>query len=89
MFGLGPLEMVCFGVIAVVLFGSNLPDVARKLGTQYASLRSSLNEVQKEFRQASGEIQTTFRQASPDSLVEDDLDEAPAPPKAPKFKPPV
>ena len=50
MLGLGPLEMVCFGVIAVVLFGSNLPDVARKLGTQYASLRSSLNEVQKEFR---------------------------------------
>ena len=29
MFGLGPFEMVVIGVTAVLLFGSNLPNVAK------------------------------------------------------------
>ena len=32
MFGLGPFEMVVIGVIAVLLFGSNLPRLLESLG---------------------------------------------------------
>ena len=32
MFGLGPMEMLIVGVIAVLLFGNRLPEVGRSLG---------------------------------------------------------
>ena len=32
MFGLGPVEMVVIGVIAVWLFGKRLPEIGRSLG---------------------------------------------------------
>ncbi|MEO1616799.1 MAG: twin-arginine translocase TatA/TatE family subunit, partial [Planctomycetota bacterium] len=44
MFGLGPFEMMVIGVIAVVLFGGNLPEVARKAGGVYREFRGRLNE---------------------------------------------
>ena len=87
MFGLGPFEMAFFGVVAVVLFGGNLPDVARKLGTSYASLRSSLADVQKEFNTAQNEVTSAINHAAPDA--EPIEDETAAAPTAPKFKPPV
>ena len=43
MFGLGPFEMVVIGVIAIMLFGGNLPEVARKLGGSYREFRRGLN----------------------------------------------
>lgn len=87
MFGLSPFEMAFFGVVAVVLFGGNLPDVARKLGTSYASLRSSLADVQKEFKMAQDEVSSTINSAAPDHKPVDD--DEPPPPTAPKFKPPA
>ena len=32
MFGLGPMELLIVGVIAVLLFGNRLPEVGRSLG---------------------------------------------------------
>ena len=60
MFGLGPFEMVVIGVIAVLLFGGNLPEVARKLGSSYREFRRGLNEVQQQFRMAEYEAKKTF-----------------------------
>ena len=89
MFGLGPFEMVVIGVIAVILFGGNLPEVARKLGGSYREFRRGLNEVQQQFRMAEHEVKKTF---TPDessvSDPEEDEDESSGP-TAPKFTPPT
>ena len=89
MFGLSPFEMMVIGVIAVVLFGGSLPDVARKAGSVYREFRGRLNDVQREFRNAEYEARRTFNAADPNSTsqVEDDEDE-PSEPSAPKFTPP-
>jgi sec-independent protein translocase protein TatA len=50
MFGLGYSEMVLFGIIALVLFGSRLPEVARSLGGSYRELKNSVSEFQREFQ---------------------------------------
>ena len=88
MFGLGPFEMVVIGVIAVILFGGNLPEVARKLGGSYREFRRGLNEVQQQFRAAEHEAKKTFS-ADDSSTAVPEEDEETSEPSAPKFKPPV
>ncbi len=50
MFNLGPTEMIAFGVIALMLFGRKLPEVARNLGGTYHQLRKNLSDFQREFQ---------------------------------------
>ena len=42
--GLGPGELVFFGVIVLLLFGSRLPSVMRSLGQSVTSFKSGLND---------------------------------------------
>ncbi|MGB1925268.1 MAG: Sec-independent protein translocase subunit TatA/TatB [Rubripirellula sp.] len=93
MFGLGPFELVMIGVVAVLLFGGNLPDVARKLGGSYREFRRGINEVQQQFKVAEYEARKTV--ASIESAVnetetedEDEDDAEISGPSVPKFKPP-
>ena len=89
MFGLGPFEMVVIGVIAVMLFGGNLPEVARKLGGSYREFRRGLNDVQQQFRVAEYEAKKTLEmddKSVSSSTVDDD--EETSEPSAPKFTPP-
>ncbi|MEM0925304.1 MAG: twin-arginine translocase TatA/TatE family subunit [Planctomycetota bacterium] len=90
MFGLGPFEMVVIGVIAVLLFGGNLPEVARKLGGSYREFRRGLNEVQQQFRVAEYEAKKTLQldENSASSSSTDEDDDEPSEPSAPKFTPP-
>ncbi len=48
--GLGYTEMMIFGIVALLLFGAKLPDVARSLGGTYRQLRKSMDEFQREFQ---------------------------------------
>lgn len=50
MFNLGPFEMALFGLIALMLFGKKLPEVARNFGGTYRDLRKSLSDFQREFQ---------------------------------------
>jgi len=51
MFGMGMQEMVIIAVIGVLLFGSQLPKVARSLGQAIPSFKKGLTEVQEEMKE--------------------------------------
>jgi sec-independent protein translocase protein TatA len=81
--GLSYGEMVIFGIVALLLFGSRLPEVARTLGGSYRELKKSVGEFQKEFQAIERYEPPTTKSTS--SAV---VDEAPRETTAPKFTPP-
>jgi len=97
MFGMGPTEMIIVGIIAVLLFGRKLPEVARSLGGSYREFRKGLNELQSQVNtreiydsvtSTSTPSYKTYSETTSKSTSEgggvDDLSE----PTAPKFEPP-
>lgn len=48
--GIGTTEMVAFGVLALMLFGSKLPEVARNLGGTYRGLKRNVDDFKREFQ---------------------------------------
>ena len=52
MFGLGPMEMMIVGVVAVLLFGSRLPEAMRGLGRGWKELREGVNGVELDVEEA-------------------------------------
>ena len=80
--GLGYTEMILIGVIALMLFGSRLPDIARNFGQTYRQLRSKVDEFQREFREWERMDTTPTRPSN-------DVEEAErVEPQSPKFIPP-
>ncbi len=85
MMGLGMQEVVIIGIIAILLFGKRLPEVAKSMGKSYKQFRQGLAEIQStvdvsdSYRSRS---YTPTRSRSSDDY--DDYDEA----TAPKFEPP-
>lgn len=79
--GIGPVEMIIFGVIALLLFGKRLPEVARSLG-------KGITEFKKGVRGIEDDVDDNIRrsQSQPQSrpIPEDDRAEV----TAPKFEPP-
>lgn len=47
-FILGPGEMIFFGIIVLVLFGSRLPSVMRSLGQSVTSFKTGLHEEENQ-----------------------------------------
>ena len=48
---IGPLELLLLGAAAVLLFGGDLPDVARKAARMAGRLRGMTNDLTREFRE--------------------------------------
>lgn len=77
MFGLGSTELIIIGVIAVLLFGKRLPEVARSLGKSMTEFKRGMSDLHDE-------VSSTSRPAPQRYNELDDRDE----PTAPKFEPP-
>jgi len=58
---LGPMEMMIVGVVAILLFGSRLPTVARSFGKSITEFRRGMNDLQHEFRSAMNEADEASR----------------------------
>ncbi len=89
MFGLGFGELVIVGIVAIVLFGKRLPEVARSFGKKYAGFRKQLNELQQSFNVHEildvNAPYTPPSRSARSSADYDDHDEA----SAPRFEPPA
>ena len=47
--GIGLQEMVVIGIVAVLLFGRKLPEVARNAGSIYRDFRKQIGDLQSTF----------------------------------------
>ena len=80
--GIGPVEMMIIGAIAVILFGSKLPEVARSVGKSYREFRNGLNDFQSHTHVPDYPANDAYSSSTTDEY--DDYDDA----TAPKFSPP-
>ena len=92
MFGLGMQEVIIIGMIAVMLFGKRLPEVARSLGKTYSQFKKGLGDLHSDvgfdpqsiFSPDDGPSASAAASTSSEEEI-DDLDQA----TAPKFEPPA
>ena len=49
---LGPTEVIIILIIAVILFGGRLPDVARNIGKVFFELKKNVRDIQSDIYQA-------------------------------------
>jgi sec-independent protein translocase protein TatA len=49
-FNIGFAEMALIGIVAVMLFGSRLPEVASQLGKSYQQFRKGLDEIKSNIK---------------------------------------
>ena len=81
MFGIGPMEMVILGVIALLLFGKRLPEVARSLGQGITEFKKGVKGIEDDADNASSS-------SSSRSYNRPAAEDRPGGPTAPKFEPP-
>jgi sec-independent protein translocase protein TatA len=88
--GIGPMEMVIVGVVAVLLFGKRLPEVGRSLGKGLMEFKKGVRGIEDEIYGAtnptpSRSMSSVAAKSSTSKFHDiDDRDEA----TAPKFEPP-
>jgi sec-independent protein translocase protein TatA len=73
-------EILLIGLIALLLFGKNLPTVMRNVGKAYGSFKNTLNEASNEFKRemdaAASEIEAAKREVDVEGELKETLDEA-------------
>ena len=79
--GIGSAELIVMLIVAVILFGKKLPEVARNVGGSYAQFRKGLSEIQNSIE---AEVEDS-EDSSPYEQTYDDTVE----PTGPKFEPPA
>ena len=88
MFGLGPLELMVIGVIAVMLYGKQLPDVGLKVGKSLAELRRQWSTISQDL-DVTGDINSRSGQTRIDSRrLSSQFDDEESAQTSPVFDPP-
>ena len=63
--GVGGFEMMIVGIIALLLFGKNLPSVAKNMGKSFAEFKKGISGFQDEIRNATREVEKTVSYTPP------------------------
>jgi sec-independent protein translocase protein TatA len=84
-----PTELIVLMVIAVLLFGQNLPEVARTLGKKYSDFKRGMQGIKDEIQSITAEVASpsSKRPAIENPKPQDDSNDRDEP-TAPKFEPP-
>ncbi len=85
MFGLGPLELVVIGAIAVMLYGKRLPEVGRTFGQTLGELRKQWTTLSQELDVAA---HIEGRTPAPRRFSRQAEDDPVATVASPRFEPP-
>jgi sec-independent protein translocase protein TatA len=80
--GPGTTELIIVGVIALLLFGKRLPEVARSLGKGIVEFKRGVQGIEEEVNDA------TYASSKPAARPVDDDEEEDEGVTAPKFEPP-
>ncbi len=78
MLGLSPSHVLIFGIIAILLFGNRLPNVARSLGRSLTEFKKGMNDLEHEFK-------STVYSEPTQRVTYNEQSEQPA---GPRFEPP-
>ncbi|MFQ5731728.1 MAG: twin-arginine translocase TatA/TatE family subunit [Planctomycetaceae bacterium] len=76
----GPWEMMVVGIIALLLFGKRLPEVARSLGKGFVEFKRGIQGIEEQVHQTNYDAD----EAASRPVPEDEQEEL----TAPKFEPP-
>jgi sec-independent protein translocase protein TatA len=85
MLGVGPQEMIVLGIIALLLFGKRLPEVARSLGKGIVEFKKGMAGIEDDIHSSSNSSRPTGSSMPTRPPVEDDEQQF----KAPRFDPPA
>lgn len=85
--GIGTSELLVIGVLAVLLFGSKLPEVARNFGRTYQQFRKGLTDLQSSFTSEVSAPAKFDNQSQKIAHYKDAVDDFDPPP--PRFEPPA
>ncbi len=84
MFGIGPPEMIIVGIIALLLFGKRLPEVARSLGKGIVEFKKGMNGIEDDIRTGGSSNYSASATTSRPAVESDEQNW-----KAPRFDPPT
>lgn len=79
----GPMEMAIIGIIALLLFGKRLPEVARGMGKSIVEFKKGIAGVEDDVQRAVYSSETSSSSSRP--VPAEERDEV----TAPKFEPPT
>lgn len=86
MFGMpGPFEMMIVGIVALLLFGKRLPEVARSLGKGIVEFKKGVRGIEEEVNQSTYSSSNYNTDSSANRPAPQ---EQPEETTAPKFEPP-